>query len=98
MYSLRYGTIPVVFATGGLDDTVEDADVSPRRGTGFKFDRFTAAGLVEGVERALTAYQERVRWRQIQRRAMACDFSWDVSAREYVKVYREAAKTPHGIR
>ena len=91
MYSLRYGTIPIVFATGGLEDTVEDADVSPRRGTGFKFDQFTTDGLVDGVERALTAFQKPARWRQIQRRAMACDFSWDVSAREYVKVYREAA-------
>ena len=97
MYSLRYGTIPVVFATGGLEDTVEDADASPRRGTGFKFDRFTAEALVEAVERALTALRNPTRWRQIQRRAMAGDFSWDVSAREYVKVYREAAN-PNGIR
>lgn len=98
MYSLRYGTIPVVSATGGLDDTVEDADESPRRGTGFKFDDVTADGLVEAVERALDAFQKPARWRQIQRRGMACDFSWDVSAREYVKVYKEAAKGPHGIR
>lgn len=90
MYSLRYGTIPVVFATGGLDDTVQDADAAPRRGTGFKFDRFTADGLVAAVERALRAFRDPRRWRAIQRRAMGSDFSWDVSAREYVKVFREA--------
>lgn len=90
MYSLRYGTIPVVFATGGLDDTVEDADAVPQRGTGFKFDRFTVDGLVNAVERALTAFRDTKRWRAIQRRGMGADFSWDVSAREYVKVFREA--------
>ena len=90
MYSLRYGTIPVVFATGGLDDTVEDADAVPRRGTGFKFNRFTPDGLVAAVERTLKAFQDPRRWRGIQRRGMGSDFSWDVSAREYVKVFREA--------
>jgi len=87
MYSLRYGTLPIVRATGGLDDTVIDADADPARGTGFKFQDESAAALVATVERALESYGNTRRWKSIQRRAMAEDHSWDVSAREYVKVY-----------
>jgi starch synthase len=87
MYSLRYGTLPIVRATGGLDDTVVDADAEPSRGTGFKFRDYTAEALTAAVERALAAYGNTRRWRTVQRRAMAEDHSWDVSAREYVKVY-----------
>src|SRR4051812_25813765 len=88
MYSLRYGTIPIVRATGGLEDTVIDADQSPETGTGFKFHEYQAEPLVDAVQRAIAAFQNPSRWRQIQRSAMQRDFSWDVSAREYVKVYR----------
>jgi starch synthase len=98
MYSLRYGTVPVVRATGGLDDTVVDADEQPSRGTGFKFRDYTADALVAATERALAAYKDPRRWRAIQRRAMAEDHSWDVSAREYVKVYEGAKENTHGIR
>lgn len=87
MYSLRYGTLPIVRATGGLDDTVVDADAEPSRGTGFKFRDYTAEALVATVERALAAHKNTRRWKTIQRRAMAEEHSWDVSAREYVKVY-----------
>jgi len=88
MYSLRYATIPIVRATGGLEDTVVDADEFPDRGTGFKFREYQAEPLVDAVERALEAFRSPDRWRQIQQNAMKPDFSWDVSAREYVKVYR----------
>jgi starch synthase len=88
MYSLRYATIPIVRATGGLEDTVVDADDFPDRGTGFKFREYQAEPLVAAVERALAAYHTLDRWQPIQKRAMKRDFSWDVSAREYVKVYR----------
>jgi starch synthase len=100
MYSLRYGTIPVVRAVGGLDDTVQDADEVPRGGTGFKFREYSAEALVEAVGRALEAYREPRRWKALQRRAMRQDHSWDVSAREYVKVYRgiETGKETDGIR
>ena len=85
--SLRYGTLPVVRATGGLNDTVrESADGQP--GTGFRFDDYTPEALVSTVRRALGVYRTRDTWRGMQRAAMAGDFSWDVSAREYVKVYR----------
>jgi starch synthase len=84
--SLRYGTLPIVRATGGLNDTVRDA-VDGQPGTGFRFDDYTPEGLVAAVKEALDVYRTPERWREMQRAAMAGDFSWDVSAREYVKVY-----------
>ena len=86
--SLRYGTLPIVRATGGLDDTVTDASDAGGRGTGFKFEDYTPEALVGAVRRALEAYRRPESWRTLQRRAMEKDYSWDVSAREYVKVYR----------
>jgi starch synthase len=85
--SLRYGAVPIVRATGGLDDTVEDADPSTGGGTGFKFTDYTPEALLGAVRRALEAYRNPKLWQQIQRNAMQQDYSWDVSAREYVKVY-----------
>ena len=98
MYSLRYGTLPIVRATGGLEDTVVDADAEPSRGTGFKFQQYTPQALVGTVERALAAHKNTRRWKAIQRRAMAEDHSWDVSAREYVKVYEGDKENRNGIR
>jgi starch synthase len=88
LYSLRYGTVPVVRATGGLSDTVEDADAAPESGTGFAFRDYTRDALVDALDRALAAFQDPVRWAAIERRGMRKDHSWDASAREYVKVYR----------
>ena len=86
MYSLRYGTVPVVRATGGLHDTVVDA--TEPGGNGFTFTDYTVGAMVAALQRALDAFAEPRRWRALQRAGMAADFSWDVSAREYVKVYR----------
>ena len=88
MYSLRYGTVPIVRATGGLDDTVHDYDPSSGMGTGFKFRDYTPPALIGAVERALAAFHHPDAWRRIQQAGMRLDHSWDVSAREYVKVYR----------
>jgi starch synthase len=88
MYSLRYGTVPVVRATGGLDDTVADFDPATGTGNGFKFREYTPSALVHALERALAMYRKPAVWRRIQEAGMSRDFSWDVSAREYVKVYR----------
>ena len=88
MYSQRYGTVPVVRATGGLDDTVLDVDEARGRGTGFKFLEYAPWALQGALERALAAYQDPAAWRQIQQAGMRRDSSWDASAREYVKVYR----------
>jgi starch synthase len=87
MYSQRYGAIPIVRATGGLEDTVTDLDESPDAGTGFKFQDYTPEALTRAVERALATFAKSNVWRTIQVTAMKRDFSWDVSAREYVKVY-----------
>jgi starch synthase len=87
MYSQRYGALPIVRATGGLQDTVVDLDEVPGGGTGFKFRDYTPQALSWAVERALATFANPGIWRTMQLNAMKQDFSWDVSAREYVKVY-----------
>ena len=71
-----------------MNDTVIDADAAPETGTGFKFTEYSPGTLVAAVRRALSAYGDAGRWADIARRGMREDHSWDVSAREYVKVYR----------
>mgnify|MGYP001249732568 CR=1 FL=1 len=90
MYSLKYGTVPIVRATGGLADTVVDATVPDSFGTGFTFVDPHPAALVDAVDRALRAFAHPRRWREIQRWGMAQDFSWDASAARYEEVYRAA--------
>lgn len=89
MYSLKYGTAPIVRATGGLDDTVQQWNPRTRKGTGFKFDLYTPAALLAAVRKALTAYKDREAWRTLMRNGMALDFSWDVSAKDYVALYQK---------
>jgi len=88
MYSLRYGTLPIVRSTGGLEDTVRD--VTEPGGNGFKFRGYSPADLVAAVRRALDLFGKPKEWRKIQQNGMKLDFSWDASAREYVKVYEGA--------
>jgi starch synthase len=92
MYALRYGTVPVVRATGGLVDTVEPFDSTSGRGTGFRFDTADGTGLMWALDRALATYADRAAWRQLQQNGMERDFSWDRSAAAYVDLYREAAR------
>ncbi|HJR58984.1 MAG TPA: glycogen synthase GlgA [Vicinamibacterales bacterium] len=87
LYSLRYGTVPIARATGGLEDTIIDA--AQEGGNGIKFAAATPAALIAAVRRALELFGDRDRWEALQRAGMATDPSWDVSAREYVKVYRD---------
>ena len=87
IYSLRYGTIPIVRATGGLDDTI--VSEPPEEATGFKFDKYTGAELLASVRAALAAYRNRPGWEAMMRRAMACDYSWAKSASEYAALYRK---------
>lgn len=87
MYSLNYGTVPIVRATGGLVDTVEDATVPGSFGTGFRFQDFNGGALIDGVDRALRSFSHGPRWREIQRYGMEQDFSWDASARRYEEIY-----------
>ena len=87
MYSLRYGTPPVVRATGGLADTVIDA-ADDKHGNGFVFGPATAEALLLALQRATTAWQDPVRWRLLQKRGMARDSSWAEAARQYVELYQ----------
>jgi len=90
MYSLRYGTIPVVRSTGGLADTVTDLDASPEGGNGFAFQEYDAEVMVDAINRAVRAYADRDRWQQLIRRAMGLDFSWARSAERYRDLYHQA--------
>jgi starch synthase len=90
MISLRYGTVPLVRRTGGLADTVFDADDDPGRGNGFVFGPATADALAQTAERALRAYRDAQRWNGLMRRGMAEDFSWTGSAKQYVSAYERA--------
>jgi len=94
MYSMRYGTVPIVRATGGLDDTVTDYNAQVGTGTGFKFRQYTAEALQEALERARATFGKPSVWRQLQLAGMRQDFSWDRSAREYVKLYERALGAP----
>jgi starch synthase len=92
IYSLKYGTVPIVRETGGLADTVADADADPAGGTGFTFRRYDAEDLKDAIARALAAHADRPRWEAIVQRGMARDFSWDASAREYASLYGKALR------
>jgi starch synthase len=92
MYSLRYGTVPVVRAVGGLADTVIDYAPGRRSATGFTFEEYTPVKLLETLQRALALYSDRKKWEALQRAGMKEDHSWDRSAREYVKIYERAAR------
>jgi starch synthase len=94
IYSLKYGTVPVVRATGGLDDTIEAFDPGTGQGTGFKFQAYDGSALLAAFRQALSIFRnEPVVWRRIQRNGMARDFSWNVSAIEYGKLYEAAWKS-----
>jgi len=88
IYSLKYGTVPVVRATGGLDDTIEDYNPISEEGNGFKFKDYSASGLLETIKRCLPIYRNRPLWEKLMIRGMAADFSWEQSANAYLKVYQ----------
>jgi starch synthase len=91
MYSLRYGTVPVVRATGGLDDTIQEFDPKTNQGTGFKFVNYDGPSFLQAVREALQVFRQPKVWQQLQKNGMAKDFSWKASAAAYVTLY-EAAK------
>jgi starch synthase len=90
MYSLRYGTVPVVRATGGLYDTVRNFDPATGAGTGFTFEPYSALALLQTLQSALRTYQNRPVWRRLQVAGMEQDFSWAGSARKYAAAYERA--------
>jgi starch synthase len=92
MIALRYGTVPIVRKTGGLTDTVRDYNRKTGRGTGFVFDDYSAGALVECLRRARSLYRDPGKWKRLIQAGMKQDFSWERSAKEYVKVYRKALR------
>jgi starch synthase len=91
MYSMRYGTLPLVRATGGLRDTVRNYDAETGDGTGFTFDEYSPQALLGTLRWALGVYEhDKPAWQRMQQAGMRRDFSWDASARQYVKVYQHA--------
>jgi starch synthase len=87
MYSLRYGTVPIVFRTGGLADTVKQWDPDTGQGTGILFDHHDAAGLAWAVETSLVLYRDRPAWRRLMLNGMGENFSWDAQAQLYEELY-----------
>ena len=92
MYSLRYGTVPIVRAVGGLDDTVQTYDAVNGRGNGFKFGPYSVDRFLERIYEAIFAYADRDKWATIQRNGMAEDNSWENAARKYVELYEWTAR------
>ena len=90
MYSLRYGTVPVVRATGGLFDTVQNYDPGTSRGTGFTFEEYSPQALLGTLRWALQTFENRTAWTALQHAGMRKDFSWAASARSYEAVYQQA--------
>jgi len=88
MYSLKYGTIPIVRATGGLDDTIKSYNRRSRKGNGFKFTAYKHKALLSTIRHAVELYADKDHWRQIVKNAMSEDFSWAASAKEYFKLYK----------
>lgn len=92
IYSMKYGTVPVVRATGGLDDTVEAFD--GKKGTGFKFTDYSPQALLTAIRQAVDTFRQPMVWRRLMLNGMQKDFSWAVSAQEYATIYKalEGAK------
>lgn len=89
IYSLKYGTIPIVRATGGLKDTVAEFEPNLGKGNGFLFVNYEVKDLLEAVDRALAIFHHKDKWMTLIRNAMSCDFSWERSARAYLELYRK---------
>jgi len=93
IYSLRYGTVPVVRATGGLDDTIEPWDAKTGKGTGFKFTEYSGEALLLNIHQALAAFKDKAGWQKLMRNGMAKDFSWTSSAKEYARIFERVRQT-----
>lgn len=96
MYSLRYGTVPVVRAVGGLVDTVKPFNAETGQGNGFLFSDYHPGAMLHALKRALATYPNRTAWVRLQKNGMKADFSWGRSAAEYVKMYRQLRRRNPG--
>lgn len=89
MIGFKYGTIPVARRTGGLKDSIEEFDLKTRKGTGFTFEDYTSEAFLGAIKRALSVHQNRNAWRELVKYVMGLDFSWRVSARDYMGLYNK---------
>ncbi len=89
IYSLRYGTVPVVRKVGGLADTVEEFNPKTGKGTGFLFEKYSGQEMLKALKKAITVYKNRKVWLKLMKNGMVKDFSWNASAKEYVKLYEK---------
>jgi starch synthase len=96
LYSFRYGSVPVVRATGGLEETVKPFDAKTLKGNGFLFRKYSSAALVEAVEQAMKYYNKPKLWKKIIQNGLEEDFSWERSARKYVKLYERSIEKRRG--
>jgi starch synthase len=92
IYALKYGTIPVVRAVGGLDDTIQQFDPNTGEGNGIKFDTYTSRAFLDRLQYAVDLFKNEKTWRGLIRESMKADFSWKYSAREYLKLYESVLK------
>jgi starch synthase len=92
MYALKYGTVPVVRATGGLNDTIEQFDSQLMKGNGLKFGLYNSQALFDALKTAVGLYKDNKAWRRLMGNGMKSDFSWDRSAERYLDIYKSAAK------
>jgi len=86
---MRYGTVPIVRETGGLQDTVQEFDPQSRKGTGFTFPQFEGSEFKDAIKRALTLFADKAAWKTIMENGMRSDFSWTHSAAQYLSVYQK---------
>jgi len=93
LISYRYGTVPIARATGGLKDTITDLTKDPVHGTGFLFEQYSSRELLNTIERAIELYKNRRTWRNLQKRIMKIDYSWQHSAKEYMLLYKKVTKS-----
>ncbi len=98
MMSLRYGTVPIVRATGGLDDTVKTFRPKTGKGNGFKFKAYTGTALLKQINKACVLFENKMIWRTLMKNGMAGDYSWDRSSQAYIKHYQSLKKTMQELR
>ncbi len=87
MYSLRYGTIPIVRNTGGLADTISDHIADPSKGNGFVFQEYDVKSMLKAIRNAVETFKDDKNWQKLVKRCMRQNFSWEVAAEKYVKLY-----------
>ena len=96
MYALKYGTVPLVRATGGLNDTISRYDINTGTGNGFKFDSATSGELLKAIQQATALYKNNTEWKKLILNGMKEDFSWGKSAARYIEIYNELIKQKNG--